>query len=200
MEGPFVPMPPRILGGDERTAAGQAQIIDFWRWAFSDVRDNTTRDVFAEWLVGVALGCAHGVRIGWASHDLTTSDGVRVEVKSTGYLQAWETPRLSELRFSGMAGRSRDPIAGYSTTVDYRADMYVFCVLTCTDHNILNPLDVTQWDFWVAPRAAVASAALRSIGLSRVRTLAKGPLTYETLPAAVADAHDASGTAVSPSA
>ena len=31
-------------------------MLDFWRWAFSDLRDNTQRGVLAEFLVALALG------------------------------------------------------------------------------------------------------------------------------------------------
>ncbi len=32
-----------------------AAVSDFWRWAFSDLRDNTVRGVLAEFIVAAAL-------------------------------------------------------------------------------------------------------------------------------------------------
>lgn len=199
MTGRLVPLSPRRLSGDEPTAGGLARISDFWRWAFSDVRDNTTRGVFAEWLVGMALGCADGVREPWANHDLTTAGGIRVEVKSAAYLQAWETRRLSKLEFAGLAARRWDPETRYSPTAEYRADVYVFCVLTCVDHSILDPLDVAQWEFWVAPRSVIAATEQLSMGFARVKALARGPLSFDGLAAAVSDAYDAVDLAEPPS-
>jgi hypothetical protein len=75
------------------TAAGRPvgpAVADFWHWSRSDLLDNTERGVLAEFIVAIALGIpADGMREGWAAWDLTTPDGVRVEVKSAAYLQSW---------------------------------------------------------------------------------------------------------------
>jgi len=42
-----------LLGG---THSSTSTILDFWRWAYSDLIDNTSRGIFAEWLVAQALG------------------------------------------------------------------------------------------------------------------------------------------------
>jgi len=51
-------MPTRFLEHDEQVPGlDQTTILDFWRWAYSDVQSNGTRSVFAEFMVGKALGC-----------------------------------------------------------------------------------------------------------------------------------------------
>jgi hypothetical protein len=64
-------------------------VLDYWRWAFSDLRDNTQRGVRAEFLVALALGRTETRRKAWDNYDVTTSSGLRIEVKASGYLQSW---------------------------------------------------------------------------------------------------------------
>ena len=62
-------------------------ILDFWRWSASDLVSNATRGVFAEYLVHTALGGdTTAVRNEWDAHDITTLDGIAVEVKSCAYV------------------------------------------------------------------------------------------------------------------
>jgi hypothetical protein len=57
------------LDGSERFTGLDATVADFWRWAFSDLRDNTTRGILAEFLVARAVGDKRGLRIGWDNFD-----------------------------------------------------------------------------------------------------------------------------------
>jgi hypothetical protein len=91
----------------ETVAGARATVLDFWRWALSDLRD---------------------------------------EVKSAAYLQAWPTDRHSRI------------------------------------------VDVDQWRFWVAPRAAVAARGSRSLSMEVVGRIAAGPLGFGELEDAVAAA------------
>ena len=62
---------------------------DFWRWAYSDLLNNTNRGVLAEFLVHSALEAKDVARADWLPFDLTSPSGLRIEVKSSAYLQAW---------------------------------------------------------------------------------------------------------------
>ncbi|SRR6266496_6567898 len=64
-------------------------IGQFWQWAMSDLSGNTERVVVAEYIVTNALGVADDVRNTWQAFDLRTPQGIRVEVKSAAYWQAW---------------------------------------------------------------------------------------------------------------
>jgi hypothetical protein len=44
-----------------------ATVCDYWRWAYSDLLSNTNRAVFAEYLVGLALGVVDRPRV--SRHD-----------------------------------------------------------------------------------------------------------------------------------
>ena len=61
---------------------------DFWRWSCSDLLNNTQRGILAEFLVHSALGTKDVVRTDWLPFDLTSPSGLRIEVKSSAYLQA----------------------------------------------------------------------------------------------------------------
>lgn len=72
---------------------------DFWRWSCSDLLNNTQRGVLAEFLVHSALGTKDAVRTDWLPFDLTSPSGLRIEVKSSAYLQAWSR-KIHTLRSS----------------------------------------------------------------------------------------------------
>ena len=66
----------RLVSGTEILGTGGATVGDFWAWAYSDILTNTSRGIFAEFLVGKALGVVEGVRpTGWNDFDLSY-DGV----------------------------------------------------------------------------------------------------------------------------
>lgn len=183
----YTPLPARRLDGSEPVAGGRACVIDFWRWSSSDLRDNVSRGVLAEWLVGLALGCVDGVRSAWSNHDLVMADGTSVEVKSAAYLQAWATDRHSTITFRGLLARTWDEQTNlHDPEPSYRADVYVFAVLTTDDHDALDPLDVDQWQFWVASREAVAARGCKSLSLASVKQIATGPVAFTDLSSAVA--------------
>ena len=73
---------------------------------------------------------------------MLTRGGVRVEVKASGYLQAWRQRRQSRIEFTGLRGRVWDDDTGRSASATYNADVYVFAVQTATNHYDYDPLDV----------------------------------------------------------
>lgn len=63
-----------------------ATVGDFWSWAYSDILNNANRAVFAEFVVGTALGVTASPRVQWDAVDLRY-DGKKIEVKSAAYIQ-----------------------------------------------------------------------------------------------------------------
>ena len=61
----------------------------FWEWSASDLMSNATRGILAEFLVAAAIGQSGGVRSEWDAYDLQTTSGLKLEVKSSAYLQSW---------------------------------------------------------------------------------------------------------------
>jgi hypothetical protein len=109
-------------------------LIDFWSWAFSDLVGNTVRGALGEFLVAAAIGKTESPRIGWDAFDLQTTEGIRIEVKSTAYVQSWKQKALSKPIFS-----IRETHAWSKDTNEYKptkrrqADIYVFAVLAHQD-------------------------------------------------------------------
>lgn len=191
-DGRLLPPPTRLLTGDEPITGTQGSVRDFWAWALSDLRANTVRPMLAEFLVAQALGAATRPRIEWDAYDVETPDGVRVEVKSSAYLQSWAQARPSSITFGGLNGRTWDAATGYAASATYNADVYVFALASARDHASYDPLDPAQWTFWVLPHRTVAEIGQKSLALSRVEALAGAPVRYDGLADAV---HAAAGPA-----
>ena len=155
-------------------------VTGFWQWSSSDLLGNALRGLVAEYLVAEALGGTAQPRVEWDSYDIKTPDGIKVEVKSSAYLQSWKQGNLSALTFSIRETRGWDAATNTSADVSARqADVYVFCVLAHQDKATVDPLNLDQWDFYVlssreinerlgAQRTA-ALATLQRIGARKVR-------------------------------
>jgi len=122
---------------------------DFWQWAFSDFQQNNIRGVLAEFIVAKALDLPLNVRNTWDDYDLETTNGLKIEVKSGGYLQSWKQKGLSKITFGGLRGKVWDhDQCDYVGESLYRADVYVFAVQTAETHATFDSLDLTQWEFY----------------------------------------------------
>lgn len=84
------------------------------------------------------------------AYDLLSPDGIRVEVKSSAYIQAWESEHPARISFRIAPAKSLDASGNYSANSQYRrhSDAYVFCVWTAMSRE-QNILDLSLWDFYV---------------------------------------------------
>ncbi len=179
-------VPPRLraLDGSEAFAGLESSVIDFWRFAMSDLRMNNVRGYLAEFLVARAVG-ATGPRVEWDAYDVLAPDGTRIEVKASAYVQAWAQRRPSRITFTGLTGRTWTPEGGSAEEQTFNADVYVFAVQTAVDHDTYNPLDVHQWQFYVLPRQVLAGRGNRSISLATLKSLDAGPHHINALAEAI---------------
>lgn len=185
---------PRPLQGTERLALGAQQlpdsVQDFWRWSASDLLSNATRGVFAEFLVGCALGCLPDVREEWATFDLRTRDGVPVEVKSSAHLQCWGQTRPSRVEF-GIAPTSawNQQTGKYHGPKLRHAEVYVFCLFVHRDLATADPLNLDQWEFLVLPTSKLNQlGGQQRISLGSLRKLGPRVTGFRGLASAVAAA------------
>ena len=109
------------------------------------------RSRLAEYLVALVLGAASRPRVEWDSCDVVAPGGLRVEVKSGGYVQAWAQRAPSKVVFSGLRSRPWSPEASYASSPSYNADVYVFAVATALTHHDYDALNTASWSFWVWP-------------------------------------------------
>lgn len=182
------PTAPRPLDGKEPFAGLDATVNEFWRWAFSDLRENVTRGVLAEFLVARAIGDRRTVRSSWDNFDVEGPDGTSIEVKCSAFLQSWAQRTHSNLSFGRLRGREFDPERNeYSVDARVRADVFVFAVQTQRDPDAYDMLDLDQWEFWVVDGGTVRTRAGKTVGIGWVREHAAGPVPYGELAAAIAN-------------
>jgi hypothetical protein len=186
-------IPTQRRTGAERFTDGPTDLgfdlLGFWQWSASDLVENTVRGVLAEYLVAKALGVdVSGPRDGWAPYDLSTPEGVKVEVKSSAYLQSWRQTRLSTptFRIPRTTAWDSDTDSGENGP-KRQADVYVFAVLAHRDKATLNPLDLPQWDFYVLPTSLLDQRAQSqlTISLSSLGRWGASPVQYRDLARAV---------------
>jgi hypothetical protein len=145
----------RKNGLDTFQKDGKSQAVtlkEFWSWSTSDLVLNITRGLLAEFIVAKALDAADGVRIAWDAFDVTTRKGTKVEVKSAAYLQSWEQTKFSTIQFNVEKTTPLDEEKGsYRGEPRHAADVYVFAVLAEQNKSKVDPMNLDQWEFYVAP-------------------------------------------------
>jgi hypothetical protein len=182
----LIPKAAERLSGHESFTGSRLTVLDFWRWGFSDLRTNVVRGVLAEFLVASAVGDPNPLRSAWDNFDVTTPSGIRVEVKSSAYLQSWNQRRVSAIVFSGLTGRSwSEETAEYGATRELRADVYVFAIHTCREPEQYDPLDLAYWQFHVAAAHALRERGARSISKRLLDRVAPTPYPFHELAEAI---------------
>jgi len=184
---------PKKLGGSERFwIEGRTtdwRVQEFWQWSTSDLVSNATRGRLAEFIVAKAMGISTDtVRDEWAAYDLTTPEGIKIEVKSAAYLQSWAQNKPSSITFRVRPARAWDPETNRQAPEPCRtADVYVFALLAHQDKISVDPLNLDQWEFYVLSTRAIneRKRSQHSITLNSLRRLHSGPVSFGKLRTAV---------------
>ncbi len=178
------PPPLDPVAGDEQFDGLNAQVIDFWRWGFSDLRLNVVRGVLAEFLVAKAVGATERPKVEWDSFDVKTPSGIRIEVKASAYWQSWPQRGPSKITFTGLTGHVYEESGAWSEERGVNADVFVFALQTCDEAERYDPLSVEQWAFWVLAAQEIVDHGGRSVGLAFVEARAER-LRWEQLAEAI---------------
>ncbi len=167
-------------------------LLDFWQWSASDLVGNTARGILAEYVVARAVGVpTSGLREGWAAYDLETQDGLRIEVKSAAFVQSWNQQKLSAIQFVAPRKRGWDPETNVMEEQPSRhAHVYVFALLAHKDKPTVDPLNLSQWRFYVLPTRVLddRTRSQHSITLASLEALAGPALDFWSLGEAVSRA------------
>jgi len=166
-------------------------ILSFWQWSSSDLASNALRGMVAEFLVAHALGITGGMRIEWKSYDLVSNEGVTVEVKSAAYLQTWAQKAYSSINFDIAAKQAWDATTNKMSSDSRRqADVYVFALLHHRDKATVDPLDLSQWLFYVLPTAVLNArvSTQKQLGLNTLLRLEPEVREFGNLREAIARA------------
>ncbi|WP_303823853.1 hypothetical protein [Ruminococcus flavefaciens] len=127
-----------------------AKLSDYWSWAHSDLLGNTERGIFAEYLVSCALNIQSEPRVEWQKFDLLYKNKIKIEVKSSGYIQTWGQKELSKISFGISSTYGWDAKTNsYEKEKKRQSDIYVFCVHNHKIQETADPLNIKQWDFYV---------------------------------------------------
>ena len=176
---------PDLKSGDETFHIDDQELgfplLSFWQWAASDLVSNATRGMLAEFIVAKALECElTNVRSEWDTYDLETKDGIKIEVKSSAYLQSWHQEKLSQVSFRIPKTIAWSPDTGlYEQNALRLADIYIFALLAHKDKSTVDPLNLSQWRFYVVPtrilnehrneQKEISLGSLESLGVTPVR-------------------------------
>lgn len=172
-----IPKPDDRLYGGAAALPDQIRLLDFWRWAFSDLLEDYLKGLFAEWMVGVLAEAdfAGHRRLEFGRYDHRIGP-LRLEVKATARWQSWKvldadgkllpSPKSpatpdSKVRFANLRTRSGT----------YKADVYAFCFHKEEVLERWDALDLDQWEFYLVRRDQLDALGTMSITLMKVREL-----------------------------
>lgn len=180
----------KVMDGSEpfefRGAPLPSSVKDFWAWSMSRLIADGPRGDLAEFIVNTALGMdMTEPKRGWGECDIVYPHGgkpVRIEVKCSTLLQAWERPSPPKPVFSIAKTLNcdiEDTGDGYryigrdGSPPKRRSDIYVFCLFAEEDRSRANPMVLDQWQFYVVPTAAIDEQLgdqrkISLLGLSRI--------------------------------
>jgi hypothetical protein len=184
---------PRIIqkprSGDEKLHFNAKEldvsVYDFWRWSSSDLLSNTARGVFAEFIVARAMNITLDKgRAEWDPYDLLSPENIRIEVKSSAYIQSWHQEKPSVITFLVPKTRAWNPDTSLLDPEPRRqAHVYVFALLMHEEQETIDPLNLDQWHFYVLPTAVLDTRerSQHSITLRTLIGLSGGEVAYDGL-------------------
>lgn len=173
-------------------------MLSFWQWSTSELLGNALRGVLAEFIVASAIDVLEKPREEWDAYDLKTNSGLKIEIKSSSYLQSWRQAELSKIIFGIQPTTVWTNENKRSSEVKRQADIYVFCVLSHKDKTTVNPLDLSQWDFYILPTAVLNEKKpnQKTITLSSLLQLSPEMTKYDKLENAINNAVNTSNAYV----
>jgi hypothetical protein len=180
-------VPERLRGSEVIKGLEGTTISDFFSWAYSDLLSNTVHPMFAEFLVGSALGITDRPREEWRPFDFSYRN-LRIEVKSSSNLQSWRQKKESTIQFD-IAPRKRTSNAETKTTQkpeERHSDCYIFCCLNARRRDVYEVMDTDNWKFYVIRTSTLDMkvGAQKSIRLNPLSALVK-PVSLSDLKVTV---------------
>lgn len=182
-----------ILNGNEKFSFDgndcQTTVLDFWAWAMSRLLADGPRGDLAEFIVNTALGIDTTIpKKGWGECDIVYN-GIRIEVKCSSAIQAWERKGQSRAVFSVAKTLNCDigeTETGYvyvgsdGTPPERRSDCYVFCYFADSNRQTANPMKLEQWEFYILPTSVIDDSLgnQKSVSLQKIKRLGARKLNF----------------------
>lgn len=192
-------LPVKKLTGSEQfknTGGKKFSVLEFWRYGFSNLNSNVLRGVLAEFIIENAIkdsGQAT-VRSPWGDYDVLAPNGKKIEVKCCSYIQDWDQKELSKIVWTGLKAKDLYYSSAVSNNLklttrktDYKADIYVFCLLKHQDPKTLDILNMDQWCFYVLSKEKVKEISRNgnSISLVRLEKIGMKPISFKEIEDAI---------------
>lgn len=163
-----------------------ARLSDFWTWAYAGSDADAEPRTMPHYLVELALGRTPSRRwgarpTGAAAMRQQLLDALTIEVRGASEVPSLARTGAANITFS-LANRPT-------------VDAWIFALLAHTDPSTIDPLDATQWAFFVVPDVflELAHARSRSITLTQIAASHFGtPVPWEGLADAMAAAFETS--------
>lgn len=170
---------PFIFNGDNLPI----NVFSFWQWSSSELLGNALRGVLAEFIVASTIDALDSPREEWDAYDLITKGGLKIEIKSSAYLQSWGQKELSKISFGIQPTKIWEEFDKRSAEAKRQADVYVFCLLAHQDKATVNPLDLSQWEFYVLDTTVLNDKVplQKTIALSSLLKLNPVKASYDEL-------------------
>lgn len=128
----------------------EIKLSDFWSRAYSDLMGNTERGKLAEYIVATAINRENIVNDSFSKYDLITKENIKIEVKTSAYLQSWGQKGYSNIIFKIPKTYGWNSIDNtYDKEKKRQSDVYVFCILKHKEQDNVNPLNINQWEFYI---------------------------------------------------
>ncbi|NQV89234.1 MAG: hypothetical protein HQ488_02840 [Parcubacteria group bacterium] len=191
-EKTYVRKPVTKLSGDEHFSNHTTRpftVLDFWEYGFSNLNSNVLRGSLAEFLVECALKELTEIEIRnpWGDYDVEYKSK-KIEVKSCSYLQDWDQPKLSIIRWAGLKAKSlywSSAVGDFNKDEqkEYKSDIYVLALLNHTETETLDILNLDQWCFYVLSKEILKTISKDKSAISLL-TLQKHdikPVTFDHL-------------------
>ncbi len=147
--------------------------LDFWKFQYSNI-DNLKESI-AEFLVAKALGIdtPHNTSY-WTLFDILYRN-TRIEVKQTAYYHPWnENGNVSNARIFDIKKANSSYENEKSPNIYERQnDIYVFCLNNGNTKETSNPLELSNWEFYIIPTSVINEQCQnnKTVSLGRIRSM-----------------------------
>ena len=168
-------------------------VLDFWRFCYGDLAGQSP--MIAEFLVAKALGIDKAENVTyWTAYDMSYRN-MRIEVKATEYVHAWNRKKVSKVRtFSIAPSNNRYWGKEGERKLSRQNDLYVFCLNTNQELQFPQPLNLDYWDFYVVETGRINRYTEKSgnpdqkkISLSVVKKMAGNAVKWDGLKQKIDD-------------
>ena len=175
----------RKTGNEEfKNINKKLKLLDFWSWAHSNIIENIERGKLAEYVIATAIDHENIINEKFLEYDLITKENIKIEVKSSSYIQSWSQKNHSKIIFNISKTYRWDSMNNkYENFKRRQADVYVFCLLKHKEQSTLNPLDVNQWEFYIASTKLLNKQCKenKTISLSKLQNIGAVKCNYNDI-------------------